>query len=259
MASITWLPYSSDVGLFNGGTYKINSITFNDTSYNNNSNYITINTSTGAITFNKKIKKGKYIVNVFVAKYNVGNIPYDYNYSNFTISQLSCFNHNTKILCLNNQMEEEYIPVQDLRKGQLVKTYLHGYRKIESIGKGNMINNPSDWHESMVKMEKTDENKLIEDLIVTGWHGILVDKLTRQEERIQTKMRFTEVIDDKKILCAGLSDKFKIVEDKNEYTFYNFTLENDGDENRRFGVYANGLLVEIPSNKMFLSKHFDKI
>ena len=45
-----------------------------------------------------------------------------------------CFNHDTKILCLNKFSKEEYVPIQDLRKGDLVKTYLHGYKRIEMIG-----------------------------------------------------------------------------------------------------------------------------
>ena len=40
-------------------------------------------------------------------------------------------------------LEEEYIPIKNLKKGDLVKTYLHGYRKIEIIGKNTLKNNLS--------------------------------------------------------------------------------------------------------------------
>ena len=44
----------------------------------------------------------------------------------------SCFNEGTKILCFKNN-KEEYVPIQDLRKGDIVNTYLHGYKKIDLI------------------------------------------------------------------------------------------------------------------------------
>jgi glutamine amidotransferase PdxT len=43
------------------------------------------------------------------------------------------------------------------------------------------VNNPSKFTSSMYKMKKTNDNSLIEDLIVTGGHSILVDKLTEEE------------------------------------------------------------------------------
>ena len=54
-----------------------------------------------------------------------------------------CFKEDTKILCLNKEFQEEYIKIQDLRRGDIVKSYLHGYRKIEYIGKNDMYNDPS--------------------------------------------------------------------------------------------------------------------
>ena len=42
-----------------------------------------------------------------------------------------CFNKGTKILCLNKNFEEEYIPIENLNKNDLVKSYKNGYRKID--------------------------------------------------------------------------------------------------------------------------------
>jgi len=95
----------------------------------------------------------------------------------FSITESPCFNEGTKILCLNNK-EEEYVPIENLRAGDIVKTYHYGYRKIELIGKNCLINHPDHkFTSSMYKMEKTETNGLIEDLIVTGGHSILVDDL----------------------------------------------------------------------------------
>ena len=46
-----------------------------------------------------------------------------------------CFNQGTKILCCNKNLKEEYISIENLKKGDLVKTYKHGYKKIDLIGK----------------------------------------------------------------------------------------------------------------------------
>ena len=250
-------PYSSSIGLYDG-SYNINCIKYNNTQYSNENNYITINSTTGLLTFSNNLSDGNYVVSVFASKYK-NEIPYSYNYNTFAINDLSCFNHDTKILCLIEQSGEKYIPIQDLRKGHLVKTYLHGYKKIQRIGKGVMINDPTDWKKCMFKMEKNEENELIEDLIITGWHGVLVDKLEQKQEDFQQKLGFRQSIDGKEILLASASSNFKAINNENKYTFYHFALEDDGDENKRFGVYANGLLVEIPSKKMFESNYYDEM
>ena len=118
------------------------------------------------------------------------------SYTITSVSDPSCFNEGTNILCLNKQFQEEYIPIETLRSGDLVKTFKHGYRKIDLIGKNTLINNPSKFNECMFKMEKTDSNGLIEDLIVTGGHSILVDDLGEYKEENE-KLLGTQIIDNK--------------------------------------------------------------
>jgi len=170
-------------------------------------------------------------------------------------SASSCFNEDTKILCLNRDGQEEYIPIQNLRKGDLVKSYLHGYRKIDLIGKGRMINNIDVWNDSMYILEKTDDNGLIEDLIVTGGHALLVDQLSDQDlQNYRLNNVFDNgqpiMIDDKFLLLAGLSSLFKQLTEQKKFTYYHLILESNHDD-ERFGVYANGILTETPSKKHF--------
>lgn len=122
----------------------------------------------------------------------------------------SCFNKGTKILSLNSELREEYIPIENLRSGNIVKTYKHGYREIDLIGKQIMINNPDVPHHCMYKMEKTDKNGLLEDLIITWGHSILVDDLGEYREKNDKLFgKTTPKIDDKYLLLAGVSSDFK--------------------------------------------------
>ena len=174
----------------------------------------------------------------------------------------SCFNHDTKILCLNKEFQEQYVPIQDLRKGDVVKTYLHGYREIQFIGKGACSNNPCVWYGSMYKMEKTDTNGLFEDLIVTGGHAILVDQVTEEQENAYEPLGvkgFAEKIDDKFLLLAAVSDQFVQLTDNEMYTYYHFVLENDGVDNQKFGIWANGVLSESTTKQHYLMTGFEDL
>ena len=186
----------------------------------------------------------------------VANYLYVYQPSDKKIwksSDAVCFNEGTKICCLNNDLVEVYVPIEQLKRGDVVKTYKHGYRKIDLIGKATMINNPTDKKSSMYKLQKNDHNGLIEDLIITGWHSVMVDKLTEQEQEEQLALGFNQSVDDKQLLLAHVSKDFKQIEGKEIFTYYHFVVENNGDDdNDRYGVYANGLLVETPSKNLFL-------
>ncbi len=165
----------------------------------------------------------------------------------------TCFNHGTKILSLINDIEA-WVPVESLNIGDLVMTYLHGPRPITHIFKGVMINNPAIWHTCMYKGQKAG----FEPLLVTGGHGLLVDYLTEKEQAKQQKFwgRNEVVIDDKIVILAPVSAEFTQIKDRDIYTYYHFVVENDGDDDRRYGVYANGFLTETPSKNQANSKNF---
>jgi len=164
-----------------------------------------------------------------------------------------CFNKGTKILCLNSNSEEEYVAIENLKKGGLVKTLLHGYKKLDLIATNKLINNPNTKTNCMYILEATETNGLTEDLILTGGHGLMVDKLSDEEQEIQKKMGFEQMVNGKHLLLACVSNDFKKVKNTNIHTYYHFILENDGDDNNdRYGVYANGVLVETPAKSFFV-------
>jgi hypothetical protein len=166
---------------------------------------------------------------------------------------IPCFSEDTKILCLTKEEKEEYRLIQDLVKGDLVKVYLHGYIPISVIKCGIMYNYPNNINCCMYKMRKTADNNLIEDLIITGLHGILVDKRSEKEE---TNPKWADFkIEDKFNVISAVSEKFEKVLDNNMYKYYNFALQKD-NENIRYGVWANGILVETPTTQLINSKKF---
>jgi len=168
----------------------------------------------------------------------------------------SCFSEGIKILCLNKKFEEEYIPIEKLRKGDLVKSYLHGYRKVELIGKGYSVSDMNKFTECMYKMVKTETNGLIEDLILTGGHGLLVNDLGEYTEKTKEIWNELQKIDDKYLLLAGISNDFEKLETVPSFYYYQFILENNGDNKERFGIWANGVLVETSTKEHFLSHAF---
>jgi hypothetical protein len=203
---------------------------------------------------------------------------------------LLCFDESTEILCLNENLEEVYLPISELKLGSFVKTFKHGFRRISTIYKNSLINNINDFHSCMYLMRQ--QENMTKDLIVTGGHSILVDNMTEAEfiknseyfsntqltiddkqlllaaasdnmtqaEFIKNSEYFSNTqltLDDKQLLLAAASDKFTALENNNEYIFYNFCLENDSNDAARYGVWANGVLVETPS-KQYLKETFCK-
>jgi len=268
-----WLPTNIKSGSFKVFMVGKNAIAVSTSSQLSSSNKATINnkatTSIGGILYSSNsgvtwsstnITSGSFD-SVYINKY-LFSVVSGSSGAYYTPIAL-CFNHDTKILCLNKNLEEEYVAIQDLQKGDLVKSYLHGYRKIEHIGKNKLVNNPDFWKSCMYKMEKNEENGLTEDLILVGGHSLLVDELSDEVKEKYEELNIwegkLEKIDEKYLLLAGLSEKFKKMEDKNTYTYYQLILDNEGDENRRFGIYANGVLAETPSEKFFHLVKWEKM
>lgn len=181
------------------------------------------------------------------------NISVSYSFIN--ISEPACFNEGTKILCLDKNFQDAYLPIETLRKGDFVKTYKHGYRRIETIGKQTLFNNPNKFGQCMYKMVKTEENGLIEDLIITGWHAILVDDLGEQKNENYKIYGSTKMIDKKYLLLSSVSKEFKKIETTEPFTYYHFVLESDDDETH-FGVWANGILTESQNKVDFKQKNY---
>ncbi len=147
-----------------------------------------------------------------------------------------CFGEGTEILTVDGE-NETYVPVEKLVPGSIVKTYLHGPQVVKKISKGSLLNNSEDPKKCMFKMEKTEN--MTADLCLTGGHALL--------KTVPPKgLRFK--IDDQYLHFVENLPEFKKMAPR-KYNHYNFCFENGGNKDLRYGVWANGVLCETPSEK----------
>jgi hypothetical protein len=188
-----------------------------------------------------------------------GTIPFEIyeSPSNIYNSSLNidavCYAKGTKILCLINEIEQ-YVNIEDIKEDTLIKTYLHGYKKIKILGKTTIKNTYEKKINKIYKMSKEKDSNLIDDLYVTGQHSLLVDSLTPLEKtQTMTKWKKFLSIDDKQLLMAWISNKFEDVKNNNIYELYQIILEHEKDSGR-YGIWANGILSETMSMETFKNK-----
>ena len=82
---------------------------------------------------------------------SLGNLDENnFEYTFTSIPEPPCFNEGTKILCY----PDIYKPIEELKKGDLVKSFKHGFRPIDLIGKNIMVNNPKEPFQCMYIMKK---------------------------------------------------------------------------------------------------------
>jgi hypothetical protein len=98
----------------------------------------------------------------------------------------TCFKKGSKILT-----NKGYKLVEDLRKGDLIKTLKNEYLPIVLIGKSFIYNsgNKNRLKDKLYIYSKNNYPELFEDLVVTGGHSILVDKLSESQVNESFKYR----------------------------------------------------------------------
>lgn len=183
------------------------------------------------------------------------NPVYDYFYKLYgdtiNYSETPCFKEDTKILT-----DKGYVAIQDLRKGDMVKTLHDDYKAIAMIGSEEIHHNSKDERNrnQLFKYSSTNHPEVFEDLVITGGHSVLVDSLHENEEK-ESKQWINECdmkVDNKCRLLAFIDETCYIYEVDGPHTIYHFALE--GDYHKNYGVYANGLLVEACS-QYYLKEH----
>lgn len=163
----------------------------------------------------------------------------------------NCFLEGTKLYAHVHD-KDLYVNIEDLRTGDLINTYLHGKKAIKFIGKDTLFNNPDKWNGCLKKFPKSGD--MIDDLFITGAHSLLVDELSEKEsDGIMAIYGTTDrKIDDKFMLNAWVSENAEPVLATDFFTIYHLVLEHDDDEDKKYGIWANGVLTESQCEKHFL-------
>lgn len=159
----------------------------------------------------------------------------------------ACFKEGSKILTAKG-----YIPIEDLRKGDYVRTLKNGFVPIDIIGKREITHSALEERikDQLYQCSKEQFEELIEPLVITGCHCILVDEFVSEEQKEKTievngKIYST---DDKYRLPACVDERTTVYSVPGNYTIYHIALENENYYGN-YGIYANGLLVESCSKR----------
>jgi len=162
-----------------------------------------------------------------------------------------CFKEGTRVLALV-EGKETYVPIETLKKGDLVTTSHHGHKKVAVIGSG-ILQNPGSLEGSL---ESRSQHRLYRcsparygdlktDLYVTGGHAILVDSLTAAQ-RAQTIKELGRVFatDGKARLLACIDERAEPAGPAGPVPIWHLALEHENPK-MNYGIYVNGgLLVE---------------
>ena len=176
----------------------------------------------------------------------------------FTINEpnVGCFTADSKIFCQNNK----YIPIQLLKKGDLVQTLNDGLLPVKFVGKRSFFNKLTEEriNPHLYKLNKKDFPELLEDLFITGGHPLLVDDKDLDEE---TKKKLLDMVDygtpiiteGKYRVFAMIHPKAELWNEEGNYEIFDIVLENN-DLNKNYGIWVNGILTESMDEYFFLNE-----
>jgi hypothetical protein len=150
----------------------------------------------------------------------------------------ACFGNGVKILCLaHNEASNEvrYIPIEKIKVGDIVRTYMQGDRAVKYISKKAIINDVTDWRKSMYRCKSNPE------LLLSGINSVFSDKAVAN---------YHTYVFGKYGVFAANSDEFAQVQTDYEYDIYNLRIElQENEKDGSFIVRANDFFVEL-NNKI---------
>ena len=178
-----------------------------------------------------------------LASSDISIIPiYDY----VNNGNVVCFKEGSLILT-----DKGYLPIEQLQKGTLVRTLLHGFVPIDMIGKREIYHAASKNRikDQLYICTNDAYPEVFEPLVITGCHSILIDEfIDGQRELVNAFNGGIYITDNQYRLPACVDPRAKVYDKQGTYTIYHIALENN-DYYLNYGIYANGLLVETCSKR----------
>ena len=174
---------------------------------------------------------------------------YDIQISDPMVVNATCFLEGTKILAMDKKRILKYIPIEKLKPGMLVKTLHAGFVPIKYIGYSTIYNPgiATRVRDQLFNCTKSAYPELIEDLVLTGNHSILVEKVTDDEREQIIETLGDLFVTEQRYRLPAFNDKRAVpYEHRGDFRIWNLALENE-NYYANYGIYANGLLVETTS------------
>ena len=158
-----------------------------------------------------------------------------------------CFQKGTKILCEN----DIYVPIENIKVGDLVKTYKHGYQKVMRCVTRRSCDYISNSRNQIYTYTQKSNPELIEDLYLTGGHSLLVDALSETESNDMKQAEWLDtefMVEDKYKLMCCFNKKLEVSANQN-VELYRIALEapENASPTHVYGIWANGILSESSS------------
>jgi len=169
-----------------------------------------------------------------------------------------CFLEGSKILRFNPETyQDEYVPVETLRCGDLIATAESGYQPIHSIGYKTIANPKTDPNPSnrLYGFSQKTCPTIFETLYITGEHCTLHREIPAEKRaKITEHMGDVYITEEFYRMPAFLDDCAKEYDGPDEpATIWHFALEHENVAHN-YGVFANGLLVESCAIESLLEK-----
>jgi len=164
-----------------------------------------------------------------------------------------CFLEGTKILTQQEKGEDIYIPIEHIKAGDKVWTYKHGYIPVAKNGYLQLDYRKTNSNKGNRLYSYSTENLdgLLEELVLTGYHSILVPYFTKkQREEMLELFGKIYITDNLARLAICLDERAQPYEKEGLYKVYHLALENE-DYYTNYGILANGMLTETTSLRMF--------
>ena len=156
---------------------------------------------------------------------------------------ITCFKEDTLILT-----DGGYKKIQELRKGDLVRTLGSGFKAVALMGRRIIKHTASEERipDQLYICSTATYPSVFEDLYITGCHSILVDEFlddAQREAAVKVNGGDLFITENKYRLPACVDTRAVVFGAVGEYMIYHLALDN-ADYYMNYGVYANGLLVE---------------